>query len=99
MISNLAVLPIVIPLIAGVLAALFHKKLKIVRIYSQVLTLINTVVVTYILLYVQQNGSVVLESGDWMAPFGIVLVADMLSLSLVLTTNIVAIACIFYAPK
>ncbi|SHN10251.1 multisubunit sodium/proton antiporter, MrpD subunit [Gracilibacillus kekensis] len=99
MISNLAVLPIVIPLIAGVLAALFHKKLKVVRIYSQVLTLINTAVVTYILFYVHQNGSVVLESGDWMAPFGIVLVADMLSVALVLTTNIVAIACVFYAPK
>nr|WP_231710739.1 Na+/H+ antiporter subunit D [Gracilibacillus suaedae] len=99
MISNLAALPIVIPLIVGVLAALFHKKLKLVRVYAQVLTLINTGVVAYILFYVHQNGSVVLESGDWMAPFGIVLVADMLSMTLVLTTNIVAIACIFYAPK
>lgn len=99
MISNLAALPIVLPLIAGVLAALFHKKLKIVRIYAQVLTVINTGVVAYILYYVHQNGSVVLESGDWMAPFGIVLVADMLSITLVLTTNIVALACIFYAPK
>lgn len=99
MISNLAVLPILIPLIAGVLAVLFHKRLKFVRIYAQVVTLINTAVVTYILYYVHQNGSVILEAGDWVAPFGIVLVGDMLSMSLVLTTNIVAIACVFYAPQ
>ncbi|MDX8045895.1 Na+/H+ antiporter subunit D [Gracilibacillus sp. S3-1-1] len=97
--SNLAALPIIIPLIAGVLAALFHKKLKVVRVFAQVLTVINTGVVAYILFYVHQNGTVILESGDWAAPFGIVLVADMLSLSLALTTNIVAIACVFYAPK
>ncbi|WP_163537831.1 Na+/H+ antiporter subunit D [Gracilibacillus sp. YIM 98692] len=98
MISNLAVLPIVIPLIAGILATLFHKKLSVVRIFSQIITVLNTVMVAYILWYIHQNGTVILESGDWMAPFGIVLVGDMLSMSLVLTTNIVALASVFFAP-
>ncbi len=60
---------------------------------------INVLVTAGALWYVQQNGTVVLEAGDWMAPFGIVLVADMLSISLVLTTNIIGVACAFYAPK
>ncbi|MFC4404044.1 Na+/H+ antiporter subunit D [Gracilibacillus xinjiangensis] len=97
--SNLAVLPIVIPLVAGILAIFFHKKLPIVRIFTQVVLAINLIVVSFLLWYVNQNGTVVLESGDWSAPFGIVLVADMLSTSLVLTTNIVAFACALYAPK
>src|SRR5699024_4269481 len=37
-------------------------------------------------------------TGGWEAPFGIVLVADSLAVILVLTTNIVATACAFYAP-
>ena len=80
MISNLAVIPIVIPLIAAVFVAFFHKKLPFVRVFSLIATLINTVVVTYILYYVSQNGTVVLEAGDWVAPYGIVLVADMLEI-------------------
>ncbi|UOQ86092.1 Na+/H+ antiporter subunit D [Gracilibacillus salinarum] len=99
MISNLAVLPIVIPLIAGVIAILIHRKLTIVRRFAQILTVVNTIVVAYVLFYVSQNGAVVLEAGDWMAPFGIVLVADLLSVVLVFTTNIIALACVFYAPK
>ncbi|WP_040513057.1 Na+/H+ antiporter subunit D [Gracilibacillus halophilus] len=97
--SNLAVLPILIPLIAGIIAIFFHKKLPIVRVFSQVLTIINAGVVGYILWYVYQNGTIVLESGDWTAPYGIVLVADMLSMTLVMTTNIIAIAAVFFAPK
>ncbi|UOQ47362.1 Na+/H+ antiporter subunit D [Gracilibacillus caseinilyticus] len=99
MISNLAVLPIVIPLIAGVIAILINRKLTIVRRFAQILTAVNTIVVGYILFYVSQNGAVILEAGDWMAPFGIVLVADLLSVVLVFTTNIIALACVFYAPK
>jgi multicomponent Na+:H+ antiporter subunit D len=99
MISNLVVLPIVIPLLAAVIAIFLHRKLPIVRIFTQVVIAINLCVVTFILFYVNQNGTVVLEAGDWVAPFGIVFVGDLLSLSLVLTTNIVAFACSLYAPK
>lgn len=99
MITNLAVLPIVIPLLAAIIASFFPKKLRVVRIFTQVMMVINVLVTAGALWYVQQNGTVVLEAGDWMAPFGIVLVADMLSISLVLTTNIIGVACAFYAPK
>ncbi|WP_170132985.1 Na+/H+ antiporter subunit D [Saliterribacillus persicus] len=96
--SNLTILPVLIPLIAGIIATLFHKKLTLVRIFSQVSTIISTIVASYVFYYVIQNGTLVLESGDWMAPYGIVLVGDLLSVTLVLTTNIVALAAVFYAP-
>lgn len=96
--SNLAVLPIVIPLISGVLLAFFHNKLPVVRPLAKLLMFTNTLVVFYIMMYIHEHGPVILESGGWSAPFGIILVADMLSISLVFTTNLVALAAVFYAP-
>jgi len=43
------------------------------------------------------DGFVVLQSGAWPAPFGITLVADLLSASMVLITGIVAFAVALYA--
>nr|WP_186576518.1 Na+/H+ antiporter subunit D [Aquibacillus kalidii] len=96
--SNLAVLPIVIPMIAGILLAFFHKKIPLVRSLAKILTTTNTLVVLFIWLYVKENGAVILETGGWEAPYGIILVADLLSITLVLTTNIIGIAAVFYAP-
>ncbi|MBM7569587.1 Na+/H+ antiporter subunit D [Aquibacillus albus] len=95
--SNLAVLPIVIPLISSIILAFFHKKLPLVRSVAKLVSIINLFVVGFIITYVYNNGPVVLESGGWDAPFGIILVADMLSMTLVLTTNIIAVAAVFYA--
>jgi multicomponent Na+:H+ antiporter subunit D len=95
--SNLAVLPIVLPLISGIIAIFLHKKLKVVRIFSQVLSIVNLGVVSWIGWYVLQNGSIILETGGWKAPFGIILVADPLAILLVITTNVIATACVFYA--
>ncbi|RWZ60003.1 Na+/H+ antiporter subunit D [Halobacillus fulvus] len=97
--SNLAVLPIILPVIAGIIVAFIHKKKKIVRIVSQIIAILNLLVVGSIFLYVQQNGTVVLETGGWAAPYGIILVGDLLAMTLVLTTNIIAVACVFFAPK
>ncbi|QHS22839.1 Na+/H+ antiporter subunit D [Virgibacillus sp. MSP4-1] len=97
--SNLAVLPIIIPLISGILAIFFAKKTIAVRVFSQVLTIVNLAVSVGIAVYVIQNGTVTLETGGWSAPFGIILVADPLAIFLVVTTNIIATASVFFAPN
>lgn len=97
--SNLAVLPILIPLIAGIIAAFINRKQQVVRIFSYILMIINLAVTSYIGWYVYQNGPVILETGGWQAPYGIILVGDMLAMLLVITTNIVGLACIFFAPR
>ncbi|MFD2046139.1 Na+/H+ antiporter subunit D [Ornithinibacillus salinisoli] len=96
--SNLAVLPIIIPLIAGIVVALFNAKVAISRTLTKILSIISLGVVSYISWIVFTEGSIILETGGWVAPYGIVLVADPLATILVLTTNIVAVACAFYAP-
>ncbi|WP_407269516.1 Na+/H+ antiporter subunit D [Radiobacillus sp. PE A8.2] len=97
--SNLAVLPIALPLLFGIIVAFIHNRIKIVRTISKLFAIINLVVVSYIAYSVINDGSIILETGGWEAPYGIVLVADLLSIILVLTTNIIAVACVFYAPK
>ena len=46
-----------------------------------------------------QEGIIVLEAGNWPAPFGIVLVGDLLATLMVLLTSIIATACLFFAFK
>src|SRR5699024_6514698 len=96
--SNLAVLPIIIPLIAGIILAFFPKWLTLVRILSKIFIIGNLAVVSFAAWLVFNQGSIILETGDWAAPYEIIIVADQLSILLVLTTNVVAAACAFYAP-
>jgi multicomponent Na+:H+ antiporter subunit D len=95
--SNLVILPIIIPLLAGTAFIFLHKQLRIVRFLSIIVALINTAVTVLLGYHVFQSGTIVLETGNWIAPFGIVLVADGLAVLLVTTTNIISIACLFYA--
>ncbi|ASN05158.1 Na+/H+ antiporter subunit D [Virgibacillus necropolis] len=96
--SNLAVLPIIIPLLAGVILAFFPKKVNLVRTLTKVFSITSLSVVAYITWQVVTNGPIILETGNWPAPYGIILVADPLAIILVLTTNIILTACAFYAP-
>ncbi|SHF67132.1 Na+/H+ antiporter subunit D [Ornithinibacillus halophilus] len=96
--SNLVVLPIIIPLLAGVIVALFNKKVAVTRTLTKLFSILNLGVAAYLSWIVFTTDSIILETGEWVAPYGIILVADPLASLLVLTTNIVAVACAFYAP-
>ena len=97
--SNLVVLPIIIPLLAGIIIAFFNKNLPIARTLSKIFIVINLFVTAYVTYLVFTQGIIVLETGSWEAPYGIIFVADPLSIILVLTTNILTTACLFIAPK
>ena len=96
--SNLAILPIILPLFAAIIVAFTNKKVPVSRTLTKVLSIVNLGVTAFICWYVFANGTIVLETGSWKAPYGITIVADSLSIVLVLTTNILATACAFYAP-
>ncbi|GEL77513.1 Na+/H+ antiporter subunit D [Tenuibacillus multivorans] len=96
--NNLAILPIILPLLASVIVAFIPKKLNIVRKLSQIFTVVFLIIVGYIFWKVFANGPITLQGGGWDAPFGITFIADYLSILLVLTTYIIATAAVFYAP-
>ncbi len=96
--TNLIFLPILIPLIAGTMFVFFRKRLPLVRAGTQIVTILNLAVTAFVTYYVFENGTLVLQTGGWDAPYGIILVGDALAMSLILTTNIIAVAAAFYAP-
>jgi multicomponent Na+:H+ antiporter subunit D len=95
--NNLVILPIVIPFIAGALLIFFYNRIKIQRMIS-LISIIGSIAVSVVLVsQVLQSGIQTLEVGGWVPPFGIVLVADLLALIMVITANLVGLACLLYS--
>jgi NADH:ubiquinone oxidoreductase subunit 5 (subunit L)/multisubunit Na+/H+ antiporter MnhA subunit len=92
--SHLAILPIVLPLAAGVLLVLVedrHHTAKLV--IDMVATAALLAVSVLLLVHTSGNGAALAtyRLGDWPAPFAIVLVADRLSALMVVLTAILAV--------
>ncbi|KIL43659.1 Na+/H+ antiporter subunit D [Jeotgalibacillus campisalis] len=94
---NLPLLPILIPLLAGVILMFFPKRIKAQRTISIISTVATIAAAVVLIAEIRQNGIQTLNLGSWPAPFGIPLVSDMLSALLVLTTGIVTLAVIWYS--
>src|SRR5690625_461832 len=97
MMNNLVVLPIALPILAGVLMVFFRKQVRLQKGIGLIFNLTTIGFILYIIQQARQTGIQTLSFGGWKPPFGIVLVGDMLSLLLVLTTYVVAIACLTFA--
>lgn len=97
--QHLTFLPILLPMLAGVLLLLppFGKNLALRRIGSVTLSVITFFASLVLLMKVQAEGIQVYAIGEWAAPFGIVLVADQLSTLLVSLTTLLGIVCALYA--
>jgi multicomponent Na+:H+ antiporter subunit D len=94
--NNLVILPILIPFFTGALLILFSKKLKIQRVISGLSSLVILAVAIILAIYVYQNGITVLEAGDWPAPYGIILVADMFATIMVILSALVGVVALFF---
>ena len=94
--NNIVFLPILIPLIVGVVLLFFAKNLKVQRVISGITMFTLLGLSLYLAHIVYYGGTHTLELGNWPAPFGIVLVADNFAALMVLLTSIVGIVCLFY---
>ncbi len=99
MIENLTFLPVLLPMLAGVILLFppFGKNKTSRRFTSVLLSVISFLASLTLLLKAQAQGSQVYAIGDWSAPFGIVLVADPLSTLLVCLTTLLGIVVTLYA--
>lgn len=95
--NNLIILPILIPFFMGAVLILFRKQLLIQRVLSGITSLVMLALSFYLAIYIYQQGITVLELGNWPAPFGIVLVADMFATMMVILSSIVGSVCLFFA--
>ena len=95
--NNIIVLPMIIPLITGILLIFFRRFIRLQR-WISIITMIATAIVSLLILQqIQVEGILRLDFGEWLPPYGILFVADSFATLLVLTSSIVTIACLLYA--
>ncbi|MCV9888623.1 Na+/H+ antiporter subunit D [Metabacillus halosaccharovorans] len=97
--NNLIILPIIIPLIAGMIMIVFRKNILFQRIVSVLSMLLISIVAFLMIRQIEAKGIQTLQLGGWEAPFGVSIVADMFSVLLLLTSSIVALCCMLFAFK
>ncbi|NLL20027.1 MAG: Na+/H+ antiporter subunit D, partial [Clostridia bacterium] len=95
--NNLVILPLIIPLLTGIILGIFKNNLALQRRLSLASMALTFVVSLYLVQFVSEEGIQILELGGWQAPFGIVLVLDMLPALLLVATALVGFACLLYA--
>lgn len=92
----LVVLPIIIPLLSGVLSMVLSRNAALQR----VLAVLGTATLTFasaLLLWKVRGGTILtMAMGDWDAPFGIIFVADALAALLVTLTGAIGFATAVY---
>lgn len=94
--ANLLVIPILAPLLAGLLC-LFAPRPSLARRALVVATLLGLISVGATLVgQVVGEGALVLRIGGWALPYGIVLVGDTLAIVLVTLAAITGLACVLY---
>ena len=95
--SNLIILPIIIPIIAGLLMVIARNMIAFHRFLSLLAMAAVGAAAVLLLRVIKTAGIQTLYLGGWEAPFGITLVADMFAVILVLVAAIVTFCCLIYA--
>jgi multicomponent Na+:H+ antiporter subunit D len=97
--TNLLILPILIPLFTAVILMFISKYIKVQRGISAISTMATVAASLVLINKIQRDGIQTIELGSWKAPFGIILVSDMLSALLVTVTSIITLIVLFYSFK
>ena len=96
--SHLPILPVLVPMFAGALLLVLGASMDTKRALSLLATFLQIPLAAMLVVEAGQ-GIGVYALGNWMPPFGIVLVVDRLSALLLLVTAILAAAAIIYAVR
>jgi multicomponent Na+:H+ antiporter subunit D len=97
--TNLLILPILIPLFTAIILMFVSKYVKVQRGISAISTLATIAASLVLINTIYNDGIQTINLGSWVAPFGITLVSDMLSALLVTTTSIITLVVLLYSFK
>ncbi|WP_100657611.1 monovalent cation/H+ antiporter subunit D [Alteromonas flava] len=101
MMVHLPILPILIPLVGGVLMLLppfvGSERYRLRRAASILLSVMQVVCAGWLITTVMRDGGIMYAVGDWQPPFGIILYADLLSAMLVGLTSFLGLGAVLYA--
>ena len=98
--AHLPILPVVLPLLMGiVLLALQNRSFAVQRGISVLATLTLVALAVVMIQAVSDGNQLVYALGNWQAPYGIVLVVDRLAAWMLLTTALLAVFALLYAVR
>lgn len=97
MIDNHILGAIFIHLFAAIFQLIAWRKTVTQRVISIVGSFLGVLLSIRLLMDIYENGILTLNASNWEAPYGIVFVADLLSVTLVLLTSIAALAVSFFS--
>lgn len=95
--KNLLFLPLIIPLAAAVLGLLAWRQRQFQRWIGIGATALLTLAGGFILAQVQQQGIITAQAGNWPAPFGITLVADLFSGLMLVGAGVMGLCVTIYS--
>lgn len=95
--NNVIILPIIIPLILGMVMIIFRKNINLHKWLSVIGIIAVGVSSVVLMVQIREEGIQVLHLGGWAAPFGVSMVVDMFSAILLVTSSIVSLCCLVYA--
>ena len=95
--NSLIVLPILLPLLVGASCVVVWRYVAAQRILTLAGSIVYLAVAVVLLERVASQGIQAVQKGDWIAPFGITLVADMFSAIMVATTGVVTLVIVVYS--
>jgi multicomponent Na+:H+ antiporter subunit D len=96
-VSNLAVIPVVIPLVGVALALMALRNLRVQRVLSLAASTAAFAYSAFLLMRVDDTGTVVSAVSGWAPPLGIALVADRLAVLLLAVATATLLAVLIYA--
>ncbi|KAA9023988.1 Na+/H+ antiporter subunit D [Niallia endozanthoxylica] len=97
--TNLIILPILIPLFTGAILILLYKQITAQRVVAMISSIATIITSWLVVQKVREDGIQSLNVSSWDAPFGITLVSDMMAALLVLTTSVIGFVCLIYSFK
>jgi multicomponent Na+:H+ antiporter subunit D len=95
--SDILLITLITPLLTAILSLFFWQNIRYQRIIFLSGALIYLIAAARLMAEVWAHGYVVLQAGNWPAPFGISLVADLLSTGMILLTAILTAMAALYA--
>jgi multicomponent Na+:H+ antiporter subunit D len=93
----LIVLPIIIPPLFAIIMLFFWKNVQVHKVLNLVASIFSFAATVILLYCVNNYGIISLQVGSWQAPFGISLVADLLSSIMVLITATIGFTASVYS--
>ena len=97
--QHIVALPILFPLLSALLLLLppCGKNVKARRVASFTFAVVSLVLNICLLLQVFESGALIYAVGNWQAPFGIVLHADLLAVTLTSLASFLTVCCVLFS--